>query len=90
MIPQKNLKHLMLRQEVVDAVREGKFHIYAVSDIDEGIEVLTGIAAGKQRKDGTYLKGSINYKVDKQLKEMATKLRHFYGPAAEEKKERPS
>ena len=87
-IPYQNLQNLMLRQEVVDAVREGKFHIYAVSTIDEGIEVLTGVEAGERTEDGTYPEGSINYRVDKQLKEMAVKLKHFYGPAAEEKKER--
>ncbi len=86
MIPHKNLKNLMLQQEVVDAVREGKFHIYAVSTIDEGIEVLTGVEAGERKEDGTYPEGTINYKVDKQLKDMAAKLRHFYPPAAEEKK----
>ncbi len=86
MIPHKNLKNLMLQQEVVDAVREGKFHIYAVSTIDEGIEVLTGVEAGERKEDGTYPEGTTNYKVDKQLKDMAAKLRHFYAPAAEEKK----
>jgi len=84
-IPRQNLKNLMLRPEVVDAVREGKFHIYAVSTVDEGIEVLTGVAAGEKKKDGTYPKDSINYKVAEKLKEMATKLKQFYGPAAEEK-----
>lgn len=88
MIPRKNLKNLMLQQEVVDAVREGKFHIYAVSTIDEGIEVITGIEAGERKKDGTYPEGTISYKIDKQLKDMAAKLRHFYAPAAEEKKKR--
>jgi len=85
-IPRQNLRNLMLRPEVVDAVREGKFHIYSVSTVDEGIEVLTGIDAGEKKKDGTYPEGSINERVDKQLKEMATKLKQFYGPAAEEKK----
>ena len=87
-IPRQNLKNLMLRPEVVDAVREGKFHIYAVSTVDEGIEVLTGVDAGERKEDSTYPKDSINYKVAEKLKEMATKLRQFYGPAAEEKKEK--
>jgi len=85
-IPRQNLKNLMLRPEVVDAVHEGRFHIYAVSTIDEGIEVLTGVEAGKKKKDGTFPGGTVNYKVAKQLKEMATKLKTFYGPSAEEKK----
>ncbi len=78
LIPRKNLKNLMLRQEVVDAVQQGEFHIYAVGTIDEGIEVLTGIKAGKRKKDGTYPQGSINWKVNERLKEMATKLRQYY------------
>ena len=67
----------MLRQEVIDAVREGKFHVYAVDSIDEGIEVLTGVEAGERRDDGSYPEGSVNYRVDKQLREMATKLKQF-------------
>jgi lon-related putative ATP-dependent protease len=77
MMPSKNLKHLMLREEVENAVKEGKFHIWAVSTIDEGIEVLTGIEAG-QKIDGTgYPEGSINYLVDKNLREMANRLKNF-------------
>jgi len=87
MIPHQNLRNLMLRQEVVDSVRQGKFHIYAISTIDEGVEVLTGVEAGEKREDGSYPEDSINCRVDKRLKEMAAKLRHFYGPPAEEKKE---
>lgn len=90
MIPHRNLRNLMLRQEVVDAVQQDKFHVYAVSTIDEGIEILTGVEAGERREDGTYPEGTINHRVEKQLKEMATKLRHFAAPAAEEKKEAPS
>jgi predicted ATP-dependent protease len=87
MIPHQNLRNLMLRQEVVDSVRQGKFHIYSISTIDEGVEVLTGVEAGEKREDGSYPEDSINCRVDKRLKEMAAKLRHFYGPPAEEKKE---
>jgi predicted ATP-dependent protease len=89
MIPRKNLKNLMLRPEVVEAVKEGQFRIYAVGTIDEGIEVLTGVEAG-ERKDGAYPKGSINDRVSRQLKVMATKLKRFQAPAAEEKKEKQS
>jgi lon-related putative ATP-dependent protease len=77
MMPFRNLKHLMLRDEVIHAVREGKFHIWAVNTIDEGIGVLTGIEAGKRNDDGTYPEGSINYKVDKCLRDMANKLRYY-------------
>ena len=70
---------------MVDSVRQGKFHIYAVNTVDEGIEVLTGLRAGRKKKDGTYTEGSINYLVDKRLQEMAKKLKRFAGPAKENK-----
>ena len=75
-MPTKNLPHLMLRQEVVDAVKKGQFHIWAVSTIDEGIEVLTGIPAGV-KTDGGYPTGTVNYTVDKNLREMANRLKSF-------------
>jgi len=81
-IPQQNLRNLMLRQEVVDAVKQGKFHVYAVSTVDEGIEILTGVEVGARSEVGTYQDSSINYKVDKKLKEMAAKLRRFAVPPA--------
>ncbi|MFC2059275.1 S16 family serine protease, partial [Chloroflexota bacterium] len=77
LIPFQNLRNLMLRDEVVDAVQKGKFHIYTVKTIDEGIEVLTGKDAGGRRDDGTYPEESINYLVDKRLKEMAEQLKGF-------------
>ncbi len=85
LIPRSNLRNLMLLQEVIDAVREGKFHIYAVGAIDEGIEVLTGVESGAKREDGIYPEGSVNYLVDKRLKDMAAKLRQFGAPPAERK-----
>jgi len=85
LIPRANLRSLMLRPEVVEAVKEGKFHIYAVSTVDEGIEVLTGMPAGKLCKDGKYPPGTISRKVADTLKEMADKLKQFYGPSGEEK-----
>jgi predicted ATP-dependent protease len=84
LMPHQNLRNLMLREEVVEAVASGQFHVYAANTIDEGIEVLTDIPAGEKRKDGTYPEGNINFLVDKQLKEMADRLKDFY---AEEKKE---
>jgi predicted ATP-dependent protease len=89
MIPHQNIRNLMLRDEVVDAVRQGQFHIYAVRTVDEGMEVLTDMEAGEKREDGTYPEDSINHRVDKQLKEMAIKIKHFYGPTAGEKEARP-
>jgi len=85
-IPRQNLRNLMLRQEVVDAVKQGKFHIYAVSTVDEGMEILTGVEAGVRKEDGTYPQSSINYKVGEKLKEMAVKLRQFSLPSADAKK----
>lgn len=62
-IPRTNVKDLMLREDVLNAVDEGKFHIYAVDNVDDGIEILTGIKAGKPDKHGNYPKGTINYAV---------------------------
>jgi lon-related putative ATP-dependent protease len=86
MIPASNVQNLMLKEEVVDAVKAGKFHIYSAKTIDEGIEVLTGVKAGKRRKDGTFDEDTVNYRVDKQLKSMAEKLKDFPSAAASGKK----
>jgi predicted ATP-dependent protease len=77
MIPSRNLRNLMLRDEIIEAVRDGRFHIYSIDTIDEGIEVLTGVAAGKRQKNGRYPRGTINYLVEARLKEMAGKLKGF-------------
>lgn len=69
MIPRANLRNLMLRFDVVDAVKSGKFHIHAVGTIDEGIEVLTGNAAGERDSNGEYPAGSINDRVQKKLRQ---------------------
>jgi predicted ATP-dependent protease len=84
LIPSQNLRNLMLDEEVVDAVRQGKFHIYSATTIDEGIEILTGVPAGAKQNDGTYPEGTVNFLVDKKLREMAEKLRRF---GSEEKSE---
>ena len=77
MIPATNVNNLMLKQEVVDAVREGKFHVYLVHTIDEGIAILTGREAGERGPDGTYPEGTINYEVDRRLRQLAESLREF-------------
>jgi len=77
LMPAKNLKHLMLRDEVIEAVKNGQFHIWAVNTIDEGISILTGIEAGQRKEDGTYPENTINFKVDKCLREMASKLKFY-------------
>jgi predicted ATP-dependent protease len=86
MIPESNVQNLMLKEEVVAAVGEGKFHMYSVKTIDEGIEILTGVKAGERRKDGTFEEGTVNYRVDERLKAMAEKLRGFTAPEASGKK----
>ncbi len=76
-IPAKSVKDLMLRKDVVEAVKDGKFHIYPIKTIEQGIEILTGMKAGKMRKDGTYLKGTLFRLVDDRLKDLAEKSRAY-------------
>jgi lon-related putative ATP-dependent protease len=90
MIPASNVQNLMLKEEVVEAVKAGQFHIYSVKTIGEGIEVLTGVKAGERRKDGTFEDGTVNYRVNRQLKTMAEKLKEFPSAAAGEKKKSES
>ncbi len=77
MIPHQNVKDLMLKNEVVEAVKRGRFHIYPVKTIDQGIEILTGVKAGERKEDGTFEEGTVNYLVDKQLREYAENLKRF-------------
>jgi len=74
MIPRSNVQHLMLNEEVVEAVRQSRFHIYPVSTIDEGIEILTGVNAGQLKKDGSYDPSTVNYRVNKRLTEMTQRM----------------
>ena len=77
LIPQSNVQNLMLKEEVVEAVREGKFHIWTVKTIDEGIEILTGVKAGAKTEDGTFEEGSVNDLADRRLRELAEMMRDF-------------
>ena len=77
MIPKANEQHLMLDREVVEAVAAGKFHIFAVATIDEGITLLTGVAAGERGKDGLYPKETINRRVEDKLITFAEMRREF-------------
>lgn len=70
-IPKQNVKNLNLSQEVVDAVKNGNFHIYAISTIEEGIELLTGVPAGSKDENGNFPAGTINYLVYNKLKKYA-------------------
>jgi predicted ATP-dependent protease len=76
-MPKKNVKDLMLKKEVVQAVGKGQFHIYPITTIEEGIEILTGIRAGKRLKSGAYAKGTLFRLVDDRLREFAEKARDF-------------
>ncbi len=70
-IPRQNVRNLNLSNEVVQAVKEGKFHIYAITTIDEGIELLTGVPAGSRDENGNFPAGTINYLVYQKLKKYA-------------------
>lgn len=79
MIPDQNIRNLVLREDVVKAAQEGQFHIYSVKTIDEGIEILTGIRAGGKRADGSFPEGTVNYFVDTQLREFAKDAKEHFG-----------
>jgi len=76
-IPQSNVQSLMLREDVVGAVKSKRFHIWPVKTIDEGIEILTGVAAGKRGPDGQFPEGTVGYRVDQRLREFAECLKEF-------------
>ena len=86
MVPRDNLKNLILKREVVEAVRDGRFHVYGVSTIDEGIEVLSGTPAGRSRDGGTYEEGTVHYLVEERLTDLAEKARNLDKPDAGENK----
>ncbi len=75
-IPTGNSRHLMLRQEVIDAVAAGKFHIWAINTIDEGIQLFTGIEPGERQEDGTYPEGTFNHAVTARLAEFAQSMQN--------------
>ena len=70
-IPEANRKDLMLKPDVVEAVRQGVFHLWAVTSVDQGIEILTGVAAGERQEDGSWPEDTVNARVDRRLREMA-------------------
>lgn len=77
LIPAENVDDLMLRDEVIEAVRKGAFHIYPVKTIEQGIEILTGVRAGKRNSNGKFEPGSMFAKVDSRLRQMASTLHQF-------------
>jgi lon-related putative ATP-dependent protease len=84
LIPASNVQHLMLRQDVVDAVKEGQFHIYPVEHVDQGIELLTGMPAGERDEEGKFPEGTINRLIEDRLVAIAEKRQAFAQPEKEE------
>jgi lon-related putative ATP-dependent protease len=80
LIPHQNVQNLMLRAEIVDAVKEGKFHVYPVRTIDEGIEILTGVEAGLAAEDGAFPDGTVHFLVDRELQRLAKGWKTFAAP----------
>ncbi len=77
MVSSDNIKNLVLDERAVAAIRDGKFHIYAVSTVDEGIEVLTEVPADRRDEEGAYPEGSIHAMVEERLVEMARTAKQF-------------
>jgi lon-related putative ATP-dependent protease len=80
LFPDANVKHLMLREDVVEAVRRGQFHLWAVETVDQGIEILTGVPAGERAPDGSWPEGSVNARAAARVAEMAERARAWATP----------
>jgi predicted ATP-dependent protease len=78
-IPRANVSDLMLRQDIVDAIRTGQFHVWSMDTVDDAFEVLTGIPAGEQCDDGTFTPGSPNATVQQRLATFADTMRQYAG-----------
>jgi lon-related putative ATP-dependent protease len=85
-IPRLNIQNLMLKKEVVEAVRGGRFRVYAIKTVNEALEILTGLPAGERGESGAYPDGTVNFLVEKRLREMAKKLK--VDDKGEDKKEK--
>ena len=79
-IPKSNIENLMLKQKVVQTIKEGKFHIWPITNIDEGIEILTGNPAGKRLKNGSFTKKSVHYLVDCRIDELNKNIKQNANP----------
>ena len=86
-VPGRNVQNLMLKREVIEAVREGKFRVWAVDHIDQGIEILTGVPAGEKQEDGTWPEGTVNALADRRLREMVEGIVKFARSEEKESKE---
>jgi predicted ATP-dependent protease len=76
-IPASNVRHLMLRRDVVDAVSAGRFHVYPIEHVNEGLELLTGMTTARRDESGAYPEGSLNRRVELRLREFAAQRRAF-------------
>jgi len=83
-IPEANRKNLMLKDEVVAAVESGEFQVWSVSEVDQGIEILTGVPAGERQQDGSWPEGTVNFLVDRRLRELGEVARQYLKDAAVE------
>ena len=81
-VPRRNVRNLMLRSDVVEAVKDGKFHVFAIDTIDEGMEILTGCPFGERGEDGRYPEGTLNQRVEQRLEELRQSIRGYYGDLA--------
>jgi lon-related putative ATP-dependent protease len=86
-IPRKNVRHLMIKKEVVDAVRDGKFAIYPIDRVEEGLEIFTGMPAGEPGEDGTYPEGTVNFLIAKRLEELSAAFKEKKEEEKEKNKE---
>ena len=88
LIPGRNLNNLMLDRDVVQAVEDGTFSVYAVDTVEEGIEILTGVQAGNRDPSGAFPAESVFGKVDERLRTMADVLKEYAAPAPSDKASR--
>jgi len=77
MIPESNIQNLMLDDEIIEAVKKGKFTIWAVNKVEDGIRILTGVPAGQAHKDGSFTKDSIFDRVQKRITEFSMTAKRF-------------
>src|SRR4029077_13437869 len=75
MMPESNVEDLMLREDILDAVATGKFHIWPVAKIEQGIEILTGCVAGQKNSDGKFEEGTVFALMDARMRDMARTLK---------------
>jgi predicted ATP-dependent protease len=89
LIPSANVKHLMLRHEVIEACAAGTFSVHAVDTIDQAIELLTGVPAGERTREGAFPKATLNQRVEQRLVDFAEHARAFQMPMDSNQRERP-